>query len=146
MIAADPTRPGPRLLAEAGLALAAGATARLLVPFPVLAKRLALHSQPAPAAAVEDIRPIRRAIDAWTRRLPVEPKCFARGLAAFWMLRRRGRSAQLYYGAATIGGKLKAHVWVRSGDQDVVGCDIAGQYVLLAIFPDHPAADPVSTG
>jgi hypothetical protein len=144
--AADPTRPGPTLLAEAGLALAAGAAARLLVPFPVLAKRLALHLQPAPAAAAVEIRPIRRAIDAWTRRLPVEPKCFARGLAAFWMLRRRGMAVQLHYGAATIEGKLKAHVWVRSGDQDVVGCEIADQYALLAVFPDPPGPNPVSAG
>jgi hypothetical protein len=144
--APDPTRPGPKLLGEAGLALAAGATARLLVPFPVLAKHLARHSPPTCPATADEIRPIRRAIDAWTRRLPVEPKCFARGLAAFWMLRRQDRAVQLYYGAATIEGKLKAHVWVRSGDQDVVGCDIADQYALLAVFPDHSAPNRVSAG
>lgn len=146
MNAADPTRPGPRLLAEAGAALAAGAAARLLVPFPVLARRLARHPRSGPPAAADEARSIRRAIDAWTRRLPVEPKCFARGLAAFWMLRRRGRAASLYYGAATIEGQLKAHVWVRSGDRDIVGCDTADQYALLATFPDHSVADRVSAG
>jgi hypothetical protein len=134
------------LLAEAAVALAAGAAARLLVPFPVLARCLARSPQSGVAARVEDIRPIRRAIDAWTRRLPVEPKCFARGLAAFWMLRRRKLDSKLYYGAATIDGKLKAHVWVRSADRDVVGCDIADQYALLAAFPEHGAANHVSTG
>jgi hypothetical protein len=128
------------------MALAAGAVARVLVPFPVLAKRLARHPQAAGAATADETRSIRRAIDAWTRRLPVEPKCFARGLAAFWMLRRRGRTVQLYYGAATIEGQLKAHVWVRSGDQDIVGCDIADLYAVLAMFPDHSAVNRVSAG
>jgi len=134
------------LLAEAALALGAGAAARLLVPFPTLARRLARPPQSGKPTTAEEIRPIRRAIDAWTRRLPVEPKCFARGLAAFWMLRRRGLASNLYYGAATIDGKLKAHVWVKSGDQDVVGCDIADRYALLAAFPEPDAANRVSTG
>jgi len=30
---------------------------------------------------------------------------------------------------------LKAHVWVESGKQAVVGCDQAGDYALLARFP-----------
>ena len=139
MSASDPTRPRAPLLAEAGAALLAGSAARLLIPFPRLAGRLAKHTASLPASPVE-VETIRRAIDAWTRRLPLAPKCFARGLAAFAMLKRRGYATQLYYGAATIDGKLKAHVWVRSGDQDVVGCDIADQYALLATFPeDRPA-------
>jgi len=146
MTSADPTRPGPVLLAEAALALAAGAAARLFVPFPVLAKRLARRPHVGSCATAGEIRSIRRAIDAWTRRLPVEPKCFARGLAAFAMLSRRGREVSLYYGAATIDGKLKAHVWVKSGDQGVVGCEIADRYALLAVFPGPGTAKHVSTG
>ncbi len=52
-----------------------------------------------------------------------------------WMLRRRKIASTLHYGAASIDGKLKAHIWVRSGALDVVGCDIAGDYALLASFP-----------
>jgi hypothetical protein len=124
------------MLAEAAAALACGSAARLVVPFPRLATALSRHTgtEPATPATVETVR---RAIDAWTRRLPIRPKCFARGLAAFWMLKRRGFAVQLHYGAAQIDGKLKAHVWVRSGDLDVVGCDIAGDYALLATFPDR---------
>ena len=76
-----------------------------------------------------------RAPGSWTRRLPLPPKCFARGLAAVWMLRRRNLRADTFYGAATIDGRLKAHVWVRSGGLDVVGCEIADEYALLARFP-----------
>lgn len=133
---ADPNRPAPRVLAEAAAALAIGSAARMIVPFPRLAKRLAKGAAfPSPATPAE-IETIRRAIDAWTTRLPIRPKCFSRGLAAFWMLRRRGCSARLFYGAATIDGQLKAHVWVRSADLDVVGCEIAGDYALLACFPE----------
>lgn len=131
------TRPGWPLLAEALAALAAGASARRVVPFPRIAKWLSGHvGGQAPATAAE-VESVRRAIDAWTRRLPVEPKCFSRGLAAFWMLRRRGRDVRLHYGAATIRGQLKAHVWVRSGDHDVVGCQNSGDYALLATFPEN---------
>lgn len=132
----DGGRPSYPVLAEAAASLAAGAAARLFVPFPVLAKRLSADAGPQAEASPAEVELVRRAIDAWTRRLPVKPKCFARGLAAFAMLKRRGRNVRLYYGAATIDGKLKAHVWVKSGDQDVVGCDIAGDYALLATFPE----------
>jgi hypothetical protein len=145
MNSADPTRPGAAVLAEAAAALLAGSAARLVVPFRRLAAALARHGSLTPATPTE-VETVRRAIDAWTRRLPVRPKCFARGLAAFAMLKRRGRAARLYYGAATIDGTLKAHVWVRSGDRDVVGCEIADKYALLAVFPELPAADYVSKG
>jgi hypothetical protein len=32
---------------------------------------------------------------------------------------------------------LKAHVWIKSGPLDVVGCEIADDYALLARFPDE---------
>jgi len=139
MSTADPSRPTAPILAEAAAALLAGSTARLVVPFPRLAAALARDASATPATPME-VESIRRAIDAWSRRLPIRPKCFARGLAAFAMLKRRGRAVRLYYGAATLDGKLKAHVWVRSGHQDVVGCDIADKYALLATFPGQPDA------
>ena len=134
----DPGRPSYAMLAEAAAALAAGAAARLVVPFPELARRLSAHPGSRADATRAEVEMVRRSLDAWTRRLPIEPKCFARGLAAFAMLKRRGRGVRLYYGAATIDGKLKAHVWVKSGLHDVVGCDIAGDYALLATFPEAP--------
>jgi hypothetical protein len=76
-----------------------------------------------------------RAIRAWSRRLPWRTMCFEEGMAAHWMLRRRKITSALYYGAATIDGELKAHVWVRSGELDVIGCENAADYALLARFP-----------
>ena len=50
----------------------------------------------------------------------------------------------LYYGAASDGrDDLSSHVWVRDGDVDVIGCEIASRYAQLVTFPaqsceNHP--------
>jgi hypothetical protein len=42
----------------------------------------------------------------------------------------------LYYGAALDNGSgLSAHVWVRDGDVDVIGGEIASHYAQLVAFP-----------
>ena len=125
------------LLTESGLAmLVASAAIRLVAPrrlLPALCGHKAHESAP---ARTTDAATIRRAIEAWARRLPWRTMCFEQGLAAHWMLRRRGLESTLCYGAATIDGELKAHVWVKSGDQDVIGCESAGDYALIARFPE----------
>ncbi|WP_310468701.1 lasso peptide biosynthesis B2 protein [Sphingomonas sp.] len=115
--------------------LAVAAVAIRLASFRRLAGWIRRPKLPLVDPPAGEIERVRRAIDAWTRRLPWPPKCFARGLAAVWMLHRRGIVAHLSYGAATIAGTLKAHVWVRVGEIDVVGCDDARDYALLAQFP-----------
>lgn len=75
-------------------------------------------------------------LSAWVRRVPWRAVCFQQGLAAQLMLRRRGLSASLYYGARRDDtGALVAHVWVRSGDIDVIGCADSEIYGVLAVFP-----------
>ena len=79
---------------------------------------------------------IARALAAWGARVPWRAVCFQQGLAAQLMLRRRGLAAALHYGAACDeAGQLVAHVWVRSGDVDVIGCEQAPRFGLLAVFP-----------
>ena len=52
------------------------------------------------------------------------------------MLRRRGVPSILYYGASPDENQgLAAHVWVRDGNTDVVGCEVASRYAVLATFP-----------
>lgn len=88
------------------------------------------------AASPAQARRIEWAVDAWARRVPWRAVCFQQGLAAQLMLRRRGRAASLYYGAARDDdGGLVAHVWVRSGAVDVIGCQGAERYGVLAVFP-----------
>ncbi len=65
------------------------------------------------------------AIRAAARRLPGTTPCFAEGLAAQAMLRKRGVDAVLYYGAMTDAGRgLTAHVWVRDQGRGIVGHEI----------------------
>lgn len=123
------------LLAEAGIAMLVASLAVRLVPFRTLAERLG-RGAPARAAADEETAYwLRRAVVAWGRRLPWRALCFEQGLTAFSLLRRRGLDATLHYGAATIGGELKAHVWVTSGATEVVGCENKEDYGLLARYP-----------
>lgn len=69
--------------------------------------------------------------------LPGKTVCFPRGIVAQQMLRRRNIGTSLYYGAsATIENRLKSHVWVRDGSIDVVGCDAATGYKIIAIYPN----------
>jgi hypothetical protein len=81
---------------------------------------------------------------ACARRLPWHPMCFPRGLAAQWMLRRRGIPSVLYYGAAPDAVKgVAAHVWVCDGEVPVIGGRAAEGMAVLARFP---ASEPDLTG
>lgn len=97
---------------------------------------LSASQAPATPATPAQAQAIARAITAWGRRVPWRAVCFQQGLAAQLMLRRRGLAAALHYGAARDDmGQLIAHVWVRSGNVDVIGCEGAERYGLLAVFP-----------
>ena len=128
-----PTPPG--LLVEAGAAMVVASLAVRLAPFRSLAERLGRGGANSAAADAETAYWLRRAVMAWARRLPWRTLCFEQGLTAFALLRRRGLAATLHYGAATIEGELKAHVWVTSGKGEVVGCENKDDYGLLARFP-----------
>lgn len=125
------------LLAEAGLCLAAAAAAIAFLPFARVG-RLASGKGRDLALPKED-RPldeVRWALDAVSRRVPFRAKCFERGLAAQWMLQRRGIASTLYYGAALRPERgLAAHVWVRAGGTDVMGCENAADFTAIAQFP-----------
>jgi len=63
------------------------------------------------------------------------------------MLRRRGVPSVLYYGATQDDRTgLSAHVWVRDGDVDVIGGEIASHYAVLATFPPQCGFSTANTG
>jgi len=98
-------------------------------------------------ARLKKVRGIRWAIIAAAARLPWRTVCFQRGLAAQLMLRRRGIPSVLYYGAAQDDRRgLYAHVWVRDGDVDVIGGEIASHYAILATFPPQSDLDAANPG
>ncbi len=133
------------LLIEAALLLAASSAAIAWLPFRRVT-RLAGRAgrQPDPSAAAEPmIAEVRWAVSACGRFAPWRPVCFQHGLAAHWMLRRRGIASTLYYGASSDPERgIIAHVWIKSGDLPVIGCEEAGRYAVLATYPP-PAADPL---
>jgi hypothetical protein len=61
------------------------------------------------------------AVPASARRLPWKATCFPQGIAAQWMLRRRGIAGTFHYGASILNDSLEAHVWVMDGERAIVG-------------------------
>lgn len=137
-------RPGVMLLWRTGIVLSAARAAVKFVPFATLMRRLPRRRGTTPATAKE-IADVVRALDAWSRRMPWRTLCFERGLAAYCLLHSGLRQVTLYYGAATIDGALKAHVWVRSGDQAVIGCENAGEYAILSQFSNDSSSSAVQS-
>ena len=131
----DRHRPAPfALLAESGLAMIGASLAVRMVPFDRLARMLERRAPGARSADAATAYWIRRSVAAWGRRLPWRAKCFEQGLAAAWMLRRRGLGYSLHYGAANKDETVAAHVWVTSGEQDVVGYENQDEFAPLARF------------
>ena len=134
------------LLVEAILYLAAAGLSIALLRFRhigVLAARPTRRPQPPPKACLRKVRRIRWAIVAVAGRVPWRALCFQQALAAQLMLRRRGVPSVLYYGAAQDDRSgLLTHVWVRHGDVDVVGGEIANNFAVLATFPPKNSGIP----
>ena len=91
------------LLLEATLALAAAGFAITVLPFRHvgrLAARPTRRSEPPEQTRLREVERTRWAIVACASRVPWRAMCFQQGLAAQFMLRRRGVPSVLYYGAA----------------------------------------------
>ena len=137
------------LLLEAVLWLAIAGFCIAVLPFRhvgVLAARpIDLHRPKLPHQdRLNKIRRIRWAIISAGARVPWRALCFQQALAAQLMLRRRGVPSVLYYGAAQDDRSgLLTHVWVRHGDVDVVGGEIANHFAVLATFPPKNSGIPL---
>ena len=131
-----------RLVIEAALGLAIARIAIIGLPLRRLgwlASRPVRRPEPPPPARADTIRRTRWAIGACAGRVPWRALCFEQGLAAQFLLRRRGIPAVLYVGAALDDqGGVAAHVWVRDGAVDVVGGETSGRFRLLTSFPQEP--------
>jgi hypothetical protein len=129
------------LLVEATIWMAFAGFAIDVLPFRYvgrLAARPIRRPTPTYHTRITTLRRIRWAILTTARQVPWRASCFEQSLVAQLMLRRRGIPSVLHYGAAP-GGQtgLSAHAWVRDGDVDVIGGDIAHRFVLLATFPPY---------
>jgi hypothetical protein len=124
------------LLLESAIALCASSLAVKVLPFRWAIRVSARSGSSTAFVPQETVPDVRWAIDTATRHLPWTPVCIQRGLAAQWMLRRRGIDARLHYGLTTDDQEaLRAHVWVDACGQTLVGAEEAGDYVRVATFP-----------
>jgi hypothetical protein len=127
------------VLLEARLYLLAARLAIRLLPFRRLTgyfERPAARPEQAGAARAQAIKDVRWAIWTATRHQRERVVCFPRAVAAQAMLRRRGVSTTLYYGAASREGEgLSAHVWVQDGEAEVVGKRSAAGIKVLGRYP-----------
>ena len=131
------------VLLEAGLSLG---LARLIlcVPFRWL---VPLIGRPQPAAdrsSAAMLSPerraaalvVRRALLCLADRLPWHSSCLVCALAGRVMLWRRRLPSVLHLGVRTGApmAELSAHAWLRCGDIDVVGVEIAADYTPIVAF------------
>ena len=123
-------------LLEAAVLLAIASAAIRWLPFRrVMAaadlRRRSTRSDPAAA------RRVRWAMDRAADAAPWRAVCFQRGLAAHWMLRRRGIASFLHYG---INGNaptgISAHVWVVVDGVPLLGGPEAARHQCMMIRPD----------
>ena len=100
-----------------------------------------------PQECLREVRRIRWAILAVAGQVPWQALCFQQSLAAQLMLHRRGIHSVLYYGAAQDDCTgLFTHTWVRYGDEDVVGGEIANTFAVLAAFSSQNCETRESVG
>jgi len=125
------------LTIEAVAVLMVAAACVALLPFRTLARFASRppHELARPSAGAETVAMVRNAIIRSARRMPFRAKCFEQGLAAVWMLRRRGVATTLHYGMARRDAELVAHVWVTATDRGVIGCENRNDFRELVRFP-----------
>ena len=122
-----------RLLASAGRTLARVRAMLWLLPF-----ERAIRDGSVPLgsrAADPSVGEIVWAVRVVGRRLPFRTMCIEQGLAAQRMLRRAGIDAVLHYGARQAEAALEAHVWVSVDGTAVIGGDEAGDFAMIASYP-----------
>ena len=137
-----PLRPSILTLLESLAAVVAASLAIRLLPFGRLAR--ALGPSPSPNVAPLAIsQPLGRAIAFWSKLLPWRTKCFEQAVAAHWLLRRRNFRSVVIFGARPQADSILAHVWVRSGEHDVIGCENVDSFVVLSHFTNVSSSSTV---
>jgi hypothetical protein len=113
-----------RLLIKSAFWLVAIRAGLRLLPFQRLRRLLARGRSAEVTAAATDRDEVKRvvwAIEATSRYVP-SATCLTQGLAALILLNRSGQCAHIRIGVARgEGGQIKAHAWVESGGEVVLG-------------------------
>ncbi len=130
------------MLAEAGFYLLSARIMLAFIPFPRLMRFVSHPTRGIEAIGIERLhkrKNVRQAIFVIRRRWRDKTTCLHRAIAAQVMLRRRGVSTTLYFGALKKPGqRLSTHAWVQDGEEGVIGYHTAqkDRYFVVASYPE----------
>lgn len=133
-----------RDLLEATAALALASLAIRALPFRRIDRSLTQWQGRAGAHDPAAAERVRWAVEAMGARVPWRTVCFQKGLAAHWLMRRRGVASRLHYGVASDSaqGKIAAHVWVSVDGAVLLGA-VATPFQCLQTYPlETPPGPP----
>lgn len=126
------------LLVEAVLLSAFASSAIMALPFRWIAGWIGGHMQSSqqPLGNTEAMRGVQWAVKSAARRVPWKAECLVQALVARSMLKRRGIDGTLYLGVAKDNSSrgLKAHAWIKCGDECVTGGHGAEQFTVVSTF------------
>jgi len=78
---------------------------------------------------------VAKAIRRSVRVIPWRVTCFAKAIAAKYLLKQLGIASTLYLGVAKVGPKsITAHAWLRCGSVIVTGKEEAVRFTPVAFF------------
>ncbi|MEM7134232.1 MAG: lasso peptide biosynthesis B2 protein [Chloroflexota bacterium] len=107
----------------------------LLLPFRYTASLLGEVSREGAESTLKEPEQIERigVILRWlSRYLPWRSMCFEQALAGMLMLKRRGLDGTIYFGVQKGPEQMKAHAWLRCGNQIITGA--AGRERFTVLF------------
>ncbi|MEJ0026252.1 MAG: lasso peptide biosynthesis B2 protein [Rhizomicrobium sp.] len=134
------------LVVEAATCLLAARLALVFVPFPRLARRLGTFVSPTdPRASHGAAQALPRdaliaretgwAVTRAARHVPFRAVCLPQAMAAQFMLRRRGVTSVMRFGAGKkVDSPLEAHAWLDAANVEVTGYPVAPNIVEIACF------------
>ncbi len=126
------------LLLEALLLVAIARIAILVLPFRWIAKWLGRHMQSSlqQPENLLTMRNVQWAVKAMAHRVPWKAECLVQAMAARSMLQRRSMNGTLFLGVAkdSSSDELKAHAWLKCGDQWVTGGRGAEKFAVVSTF------------
>jgi hypothetical protein len=120
--------------------------ALIFIPFPRLARHLGTFVAPTDARALQEkslpapdharlAEDIGWAVTSAARYMPFKAVCLPQAMAARVMLKRRGVSSVLHFGAAKGETKpLDAHAWLDAAGVEVTGYPVAKNFAEIACF------------
>lgn len=85
--------------------------------------------------STEIAQQISWAIECAARNLPFTLVCFPQGIAAYLMMQRRRLDVTLFYGINSKHRDLSSHVWVKHGNNCVIGCEQSNDYIVIMSYP-----------